>query len=125
MRTRPAPVDHHVGRLQVAVEDAAVVRGGQAGAELPRDSSALSAGRRPIRREQRRQVLAVDVLHRQELLAVGLADVVDAADVRVRDLARDPHLVVEPRQRARLVAAERAGRNLRATGWPSFRSSAR
>ena len=45
--------------------------------------------------QERGEVLAVHVLHREEVLAVDLADVVDAADVGVRDLARDAHLGVE------------------------------
>ena len=43
-------------------------------------SVALSPGRRPMRRSERREVLAVHVLHGEEGLAVHLADVVDAAD---------------------------------------------
>ena len=56
--------------------------------------------------------------------AVDLADVVDAADVRVRDLAREAHLVVEALEAVGSRASV-AGRNLSATGWPSLRSSAR
>ena len=52
-------------------------------------SSALSFGEIADALQQRRQVLAVDVLHRQEVLPVDLADVVDAADVRMRELPRD------------------------------------
>ena len=51
--------------------------------------------------EQRREILAVDVLHRQETAAVRFAEVVQAADVPVRDLARDAQLVVELRRAAR------------------------
>ena len=63
------------------------------------NSIALSCGQPADPAEERREVLAVDVLHRQEVQPVDLAEVVDAADVRVRDLPRDPHLVAEPRQR--------------------------
>jgi hypothetical protein len=48
--------------------------------------------------QQRRQILPVDVLHRQEDRPVGFANVVDAADVAVGDLTRDPHFVVELRE---------------------------
>ncbi len=51
-------------------------------------SSALSCRQPADAPQQRRQVLAVDVLHREEGGALELADVVDAADVRMRDLAR-------------------------------------
>ncbi len=68
-------------------------------------SSARSSGKRPIAPEQRRDVLAVDVLHRQERRAVDLVDVVDAADVRVRHLTCHADFGVELRQ-ARRVAID-------------------
>ena len=58
-------------------------------------SSALSAGSRPIRAQQRGQVLPVHVLHGQERLPVDLHDVVEAADARVRELPADGHLGVQ------------------------------
>ena len=65
----------------------------------------------------RREILAVDVLHRQEQLAVDFADVVDAADVRMRDLPRGPHLVVELRQPRRIARrASPAGTSARPAG---------
>ncbi len=45
--------------------------------------------------EQRREILAVHVLHRQERVALDFIDVVHAADVRMRHLPRHPHLRVE------------------------------
>ena len=48
--------------------------------------------------EQRREVLAVHVLHREIQLAVRLADVVDAADVRMGDLPGETHLGAQPRR---------------------------
>ena len=52
------------------------------------------------------------------------ADVVDAADIRMRDLAGDADFIAEALQRlSSRVAA--SGRNFSATGWPSVRSSAR
>ena len=67
-----------------------VVGRGQTGAELPRDLHRLVLRQAADAAQQRRQVLAVDVLHREEVLAVDLADVVDAADVGVGDLAARP-----------------------------------
>ena len=43
--------------------------------------------------DDRAQVLAVDVLHRDEVLAVGLPDVEDLDDVRMRERRRDARLV--------------------------------
>ncbi len=123
---RPAaPVDHHVGRLEVAVQDALLVGGRQPRAELARDLHRLVLGQPADAAQQRRQVLAVDVLHGQVVVAVDLADVVDAADVGVGDLAGDPDLVEEARERRSSSRSSSAGRNFRATGWPSLRSSAR
>ena len=91
-------VDHHVGRLEIAMQHAAVVRGGESRAQLPRELGGLR-GRQPSdASQQRRQVFAVHVLHREERLAVGFADVVDAAHVGVRHLPRDADFLAEPRQ---------------------------
>ena len=80
------------------MDDAALVRGGEPGADLPRDLERAVLREAADAAEQRREILAVHVLHRQERVAVDLADVVDAADVRVRHLARHPHFGVELRQ---------------------------
>ncbi len=96
-------VEHDVGRLEIAVQHAEVVRGGEAGADLARDLGGPLLGEAADPLQQQRQVLAVDQLHRQEHAAVVLADVVDAADVAVRHLARDAHLVVELRQPLRIL----------------------
>ena len=106
MRDFPAAVDHDVGRLEVAVQHAFRVRGRQPGAQLPRDLDPFVDRQPADALQQRRQVLAVHVLHRQIQLAVRLADVVDAAHVRVRELPRQPHFVAQPlRAPARRTAA--------------------
>ena len=61
--------------------------------------------------QQRGQVFAVDVLHGDEDLAVGLADVVDAADVGVRDLAGDADFFAKASQPGR-VRCPTAGEEL-------------
>ena len=66
-------------------------------------SSAALLGEAADAAEQRREVLAVHVLHRQERVALDLVDVVDAADVRVRDLPRHPHFGVQLRQARRIA----------------------
>ena len=91
-------VDHHVGRLEIAVQHAAVVRRGQSRAHLTRELGGLR-GRKPSNAsQQRRQIFAVHILHRDERLAVGFADVVDPAHVGVRHLPRDADFLAEPRQ---------------------------
>ena len=104
-------VQHDVGGLQVAMEDAALVRGGQPGAQLPRDVGGLVFREAADAAERRREVLAVHVFHRQVEVTVDLADVVDAADVGVRDLARRPDLVVELREPDG-IGADRVGQEL-------------
>ena len=55
-----ATVEHDVARLEIAVQDAELVRRGEPGAELARDLRRL-LGRQPAdATEQRGQVLAVD-----------------------------------------------------------------
>ena len=79
-----APVDHHVGGLEIAVQHTFLVRGGQPRAQLSRDLNRLVFGKMADAPEQRRQVLAVHVLHREKVPAVGLRHVEHAADVRMR-----------------------------------------
>ena len=54
--------------------------------------------------QQRGQVLAVDVFHRDERLAVSLADVVNAIDVQMRHSACESDFFVEP-GKPRVVAS--------------------
>ena len=91
-------VEHDVRGLEVAVDDVALVRGGQAGTDLSRDLERALLGETSDAAQERRQILAVDVLHRQERAALDLVDVVDAAHVRVRHLPRHPDFGVQLRQ---------------------------
>ena len=85
------------------MEDAALVRRGQPGAELPGDLDRLAPGRAADAAQERAEVLAVHVLHRDEVLAVGLADVVDAADVRVETCRATRTSSAEARARVRVL----------------------
>ena len=98
----PVAVDHHVGRLQIAVQDAAIVSGGNPRAELPREVDRLVLWDAADAAEQRRKILAVDILHREEAAAVRVAEVVEPADVLVRHLSRDAQLVVKLREPRRI-----------------------
>ena len=60
---------------------------------------------------QRLQILAVDVLHRKEVVTVSLAGVEDPADVGMGDLARDLQLAQQARQPV-LVLLQRCGQHL-------------
>jgi len=111
----PRAVDHDVRRLEVAVQDPLGVRGGEAGTDLSRDLDRLLLRRTTDAPDQRGQVLAVHVLHRQETLPAGFPHVVDATDAGVRDLTREPHLVEEARQ-AVLAALDSRGQELQRNG---------
>ena len=90
-----AAVDHDVGGLEVAVEDAAVVGRGEAGAELAGDLQGLILGEPADAPQEAGEVFAVDVFHGDELLALEFADVEDAADVWMGDLAGEADLRAE------------------------------
>ena len=109
-------VEHHVGGFQVAMEHPALVRGGEAGAELARDIDGFVLRNAADPAKQRREILAVDVLHREESAAVRFAEVVQPADVLVRHLPRDPQLVVELRERARFVGRDGVGQEFQRDG---------
>jgi hypothetical protein len=98
-----ALVHHDVLRLEVAMDHPAIVRRREPGAEPPRRFDRFIRGQPADAREQRREVLAVHVFHRDERHALDLANVVHAADVRVRDQARHPHLAVETLEQALVV----------------------
>ena len=95
IRTFPRAVEHHVGRLEIAVDDVAFVRGCEPGADLTGDLEPALLGESADALEQCAEVLAVDVLHRQKRRPIDFVDVVDAADVWVRHLTRHPHFGVE------------------------------
>ena len=96
-------VEHHVGGLEVAMDHAALVRGGEARADLPRDLERSSFREAADAAQERRQIFAVDVFHRQERRSLDLVDVVDAAHIGVRHLPCQPDLGVELCQPRRVL----------------------
>ena len=85
---------HHVARLQIAVDDAVAVRAIERVGDLGRVADDLVGRQRPAR-QPRGQRLALEVLHDQEGDAVLLADVVEHADVRVVQRPDDAGFAVE------------------------------
>ena len=65
------------------MEDAAFVRRGKTGTDLSNNLDRLVRREAADAAQQRREVFAVHVLHRQERVSFVFADVVDAAHVRV------------------------------------------
>ena len=95
-----------VVRLEVAMHDAAVVRGREAFRDLERVLDGL-ARRNRGRREPRPKRLPLEKLHDGVDGAAVLADVVDGEDVRVRERRHRLHFAVEPGDRVRTAARER------------------
>ncbi len=75
----------------------------QPGADLVRGLQSLVWRQTTYTAQQRRQVLAVDILHGEKVLAVYPADVVNATDIRVRNLASVTHLGMKPRESRGIV----------------------
>ena len=92
----PAPaVEHDVGRLEVPVNDALNMSGRQPRTDLPRQVECLLLRETTNAAEQGGEIFPVHVLHGDEVVPLELDGVVNAADIGVRHLARDPHLAQE------------------------------
>ena len=95
--------------LEIAVDDAEVVRFGERGEHLPQDVDDAPERERPLLVRDAREVLAAQELHHEvELAVVGLAEVDDGDRVRVVEAARGARLGDEARGRV-LVAERGAG----------------
>jgi hypothetical protein len=82
--------DQHVGRLDVAVHEAARVRGVQGRADLADDPRGTQRLERALGHQQPAQVRALDQPHRDEQDAVLLVGLEDRDDVRVVDRGGRP-----------------------------------
>ena len=96
-------VDHHIGRLEVTVEDALLMSCSETGTELTGDLHRLVFRQAADTPQKDRQIFTVDVFHRQVMGALEFADIVDPTDVGVGNLERDPHLSEETVQPLRVV----------------------
>ena len=94
----PVVVSMQVRRLEIAVDDARGVRGGQRIGDLGDEPRRLCV-RQGSSREPRRQRLALVVRYGDERLAVRVADFVDRPDVRVIERARRARFAQEPCRR--------------------------
>jgi hypothetical protein len=96
---------HHVRRLEISVHDADRVRRLEPRDDLLEDRPRLAELHPSAALETSREGLAVEQLHGQEAPLAVADEIVDAADVAVRDLLGEPDLVTETLQRR---AARRA-----------------
>jgi hypothetical protein len=115
--------DEDVGRLDVAVQDAARVRGVERVGNLHAEPQQHADLERPAV-DLARQRAPFEQLHRDEGAPVVLVHLVDGADVRMVERRRGARLAQEAFDRLRSCARS-CGRNLSATLRASFTSSAR
>ena len=76
-------IEHYVGGLEVAMNDAAFVSRRQPGANLACDFRSLVRREPPDAAHHGSEVLTVHVFHRQEQCAVRFANIKNAANVRM------------------------------------------
>jgi hypothetical protein len=97
---------HDVRGFEVAMDDARGVRGGQPGGDLARDARRVVDGERPVLDALAKR-LAVVERHRDEQLAVPLADVVHRGDVGVVEGAGGLRLAEKAGARVRVLRDRR------------------
>src|SRR6516225_10688131 len=110
-----APAEHDVMSLEDALDNSSRLRDSEPDADFAGDLKGLVGGQASDPGQQRSQVLAIHVLHGYEGRAFGFADVVDAADVGMRDLARNTDFTMEALQQA-LVAGGLFGQEFQCDG---------
>ena len=117
-------VEQDVGRLDVAVHEAAPVSGVECLRDRAENVEPALRRKRALALERTLEIAAVDQPHRQEELSLVSAGRVDRDDVRVVEGRRDAR---SSRKRARKCAssASSGATSLSATRRPSARSVAR
>src|SRR5262249_49053110 len=90
-------VDENVGRLHVTMDEVARVRCVERRRRLSYDRQRGLRGQPARLRDERPQVLAIDIAHRDVERAVDLVGVVDRNDVRMLDCGNKPRFLDEAR----------------------------
>ena len=106
-----AGVEHAIGRLEVAVDQAGIVGGGQASTRLQVDLEALPP-RGLLLATPLVEVLPPDQLHGDEQLAVDLPDLVDLHHVGMRQLRQRLSLAQHPVVPAARILVHQLDRDL-------------
>jgi hypothetical protein len=101
---------HHVGRLDVVVDDARAVGRRQRGEQVQADVGRRRRGQRPVPRDQVAQGRRVDQLHHQEQPSGRVHHVVQGDHAGVVEPGRGPGLPQGPLADRRLLAVGQAGR---------------
>src|SRR5262245_13782252 len=108
----PRGGEEDVLRLDVAVDDALRVSGGEAAGHLDREAQELVRGKDGARAEDLAEVRALDELHHEEHGAAVRAAVVHLDDVRVVEAREQLALLEEARLRVLLARIARPGEHL-------------
>src|SRR5205823_3742996 len=88
-------IAHDVLRLQITMNDPYAVRGFERTADLLHDLDRFLGGELSLLMDEGAEVLALDVLHGDELHAFGFAQVVNADYIFVGDLASEEQFLLE------------------------------
>jgi hypothetical protein len=91
-----AVVEQDVARLHVAVDEAAAMGGVEGVRDLRGDRDRARRIERPLAPQQRLEVAAGDVAHRDEQAPLALTGLVDRDHVRVVEAGREPRLAQQP-----------------------------
>ena len=108
---RAVGAEHHVGRLDVAMDEPGLVQRVEPGAELGGDPDELGEGERTVALEPVGERLALDEARGEVVQPVRLARVDDLDEVRVVELRGDASLALEAAAKG-LVAGELAAEDL-------------
>src|SRR5208282_2267637 len=96
-------VAHDVARLQVTVNDPFAVSSGQSGNRLFHDVDGFRGLQLAPLLQELMNILAINVLHRDEFDSIGLTEIENADDIPVGDLASENQLLLEPLQDFRIA----------------------